>query len=272
MLVIPPPGKVFNSDGLFTPPAIPHGESRLRKPAVYTVLAVGVVVAILVLAFAVSELYMNAGGSSASSASVGGAETTNSVQAANQTYVATYVTSLNRQTSTTTTSSIPIVQITTTASSSTTSISSDTSSYSTSTQATVTGGSFTYTSSSQVRILSVAATVSNAEGGYSGLVLSVRFENVGSGTIYVSGGAASSLNATILSGATTTRAAGVRCEMAIALIPIDPGGEYTSTTPSCSSGYYYQVAGPGTVQVELTLSWSGSNAGSLDIYAQFNVG
>ena len=134
-----------------------------------------------------------------------------------------------------------------------------------------TGGSFTYTPSSQVVILSVAATVSGGQGGYLGLVLSVQFENVGSGTIYVLGGAGSSLNATILSGATTAHVKGTECEMAIALVPIGPGEEHTSTTPGCWSGYYYQVSGPGAVQVELTLSWSGSNAGSVDIYAQFDV-
>jgi len=247
-------------------PPIPSGASSLRKPAVYTALVVGIVVAILVLAFAVSEFSNSTGGSSTSSAIPSSTNSTNSIQAENQTYVATYVTSLSEEATTTS------AQGTTSSTSSTISTASDTTSYATSSQSMETGGSFTYSPSSQVEILSVAATVSGAQGGYSEFGLSVQFENKGSGTIYVLGGAGSSLNATILSGATTTHLRGVECEMAIALIPIGPGEDHTSTTPGCWSGYYYQVTEPGPVQVELILSWSGSNAGSVDIYAQFYIG
>lgn len=139
------------------------------------------------------------------------------------------------------------------------------------------GGEYTYTSSSQVKILSVAAQVSGSQGSTQVLVFKVQFENIGSGKIYVQGGGGSSLTASITSGeAVLKQVNGPRCEMVTALVPLNPGENWTSVTPGCWSGYYYQLLGPGTIQVELTLSWysgegPGGNAGSTVITAQFTL-
>jgi len=198
------------------------------------------------------------GGSTTPSASstTGTGSVTSSAQGGNQTYIATFV-------------STTASEATTTTSEATTMTSTVAVPTSTATTQTQSGSSFTYTPSSQVKVLTVSAQVSGAAGDQS-ISFSVTFENIGTGTIYVAGGDASALNATIESGAAPRVTSGMKCEGAVALVPISPGGESTSITPGCWSGYSYQVQGP-TVQALMTLSWSGANAGSIHISVQFAV-
>jgi hypothetical protein len=210
----------------------------------------GVIIIVIAVAF-VTLSTSGAGGNSAATASATTETglTSSAAQGVNQTYIATFVSTSAIETTTTITV---------------------TSSTTTSAVQTQPGSSFTYTPSSQVKVLTVSAQVSGAADDQS-ISFSVTFENMGSGTIYVVGGDASSLNATIESGATSRVVPGPKCEGAVALVPISPGSQFTSNTPGCWSGYSYQVLGP-TVQAEMTLSWSGASAGSIEISAQFAVG
>ena len=230
---------------------------------------IGAGVAILiVLLIAVAFVVLSIPGSGGSSTpsvgtTTGTGSTSSSAQGGNQTYIATYV-SPTPVVSTTT------VLSTTTASGTTTTATTVTITSTTSSELQTQGGSsYTYTSSSQVKILAVSAEVSGVAGDQS-ISFSVTFENIGSGSIYVAGGDASGINATIESGASSEVSPGPKCEGAVALVPINPGSEFTSTAPGCWSGYSYHVQGP-AVQAEITLSWSGANAGSIDISAQFAV-
>jgi hypothetical protein len=170
-----------------------------------------------------------------------------SVQAGgDQTITATYANTLNAITSTTTSSQ------------------------------TTPGGSYTYSPSSPVKILSVQA-FANQEAGSKNRTLSfsVEFQNVGSSTIYVVSGGGSSLSATILSGPAHSQIAlGPKCEIVSAEIAVRTGQNFTSVTPGCWSGYTYQLSQPGTIEVELSLSWStsvttGASGGVTDIMAEF---
>jgi hypothetical protein len=244
-----PSAEAFNPIGLFTPAVAPLAASGELKPST---LGAGVAVVVVVIVVAFVTLPMSgAGGSSTPGASstTGTGSVTSSAQGGNQTYIATFVSTTTSE-ATTVTSTVAV-------------------STAASTTQTQSGDSFTYTLSSQVKVLTVSAQVSGPAGDQS-ISFSVTFENIGTGTIYVAGGDASALNATIVSGATSRATSGLRCEGAVALVPISPGSESTSTTPGCWSGYSYQLQGP-TVQAEMTLSWSGANAGTIDISAQFAV-
>jgi hypothetical protein len=119
-----------------------------------------------------------------------------------------------------------------------------------------------------VKVLSVSATVS----GDSAVGFTVQFQNIGSSTIYVLGGGGSSLNSTITTGASYVKeVTGPRCEIAEAIVPVSPGGDWTAVTPGCWSGYHYELLSPGTIGVQLTLTWSGGIGGSLEIYAEFSL-
>jgi len=242
----------------------------MKSSTLYRTVAVVAVVVILAVAFAVSQstgsnmtsLLTSSNSNSGSTT----AFTTNSIQGGNQTLVATYVSSLSTPTALTTSTT---AATTTSASSSTMSTPTSSSATSvTSTQSLATGGSFTYTASSQVKVLSVSATVS----GDSIIGFSAQFQNIGSATINVVTGGESSLNSTITTGATNVKVVtGPRCEIAEAMSPVSPGGEWTATTPGCWSGYHYELLGPGTIGVELTLTWSGGAGSSLEIYAEFSL-
>lgn len=137
------------------------------------------------------------------------------------------------------------------------------------------GGSWHYyTASSEVQVLSVSASVST--GGV--LVFRVTYQNVGAGPIQVLAGGGSPLNVTVVSGSEYLKAVpSPRCYLAEVLVPVAPGANATAATPGCWSGYYYNVAGSGTIEVHLKLSWSttngaGSGAGSLVVDAQFSLG
>jgi hypothetical protein len=221
---------------------------------VYAAASAIIVVAILAFAFAMGSLSGLISGGQNSTTSSGSVGQTTSIQAANQTVIATQVTALASTTTTSTSTASTI-----------------------STQTVSTGGSYTYNPSSQVKILSVAATVSGSQAGHQAVTFSVQFENTGTGTIYVLSGGGSSLSSTVTSGQLVVQqVTGPKCEIAIAMGPVSPGGDWTARTPGCWSGYYYQLFGPGTVQVQLTLNWSGNSSqgtssGSLVIDAQFTL-
>lgn len=124
-------------------------------------------------------------------------------------------------------------------------------------------GSFTYTPSAPVRIDSVAATV---YGQGSDVAFSVTYENVGSSSVYYVAGCGSSLVATVPPGSGVLQkvSSGPVCLCAEAIMPLAPGDNRTATTPGCWSGYHFELLGPGTVQVELTLYWGQSQGSQQD--------
>jgi hypothetical protein len=225
----------------------------LKERTLYAGISALLVVVILVVAFSLGVFSGSGQVVSTTGSSVITSET-NSIQGANQTYVATYVNSLNPPTALTT-------SLTTTTSTSSTSSS-------TSTQSLSTGAAFTYTPSSQVKVLSVSAMVS----GSSIIGFSAQFQNIGTDSINVLTGGGSSLDSSITTGAANVMVVtGPRCEIAEALSPVSPGGEWTAITPGCWSGYHYELLTPGTIGVQLTLTWSGGTGGSLQIYAEFSL-
>jgi hypothetical protein len=134
-------------------------------------------------------------------------------------------------------------------------------------------GSYTYAQNSQVQVLSVSAVVS--ENQY--VTFSVQYQNIGGGTIDVTRGGGSSLSAGLKSGSEiVSQVQGPRCLIATTQIPIGPGQSFTSITPGCWSGYSYKLVASGTVDVQLTLTWSGDSGagqpGSMVISATFTLG
>ena len=233
--------------------------------------------AVLVAAMVIAGIYSLSAGSPLVQSTTNSGTGSYSVQGGNVTIVATQAGTMTRYSSsisTSTSSSTSTASRTSTpASSSTTSGGS--SAATSSTQGP--GGSYTYTPSTQVKILSVAALVSRGQSGGEALGFRVTFENVGSGPITVVAGGGSSLNATITSGsAQVSQVASIKCEIATAMVTVSPGKNFTSATPGCWSGFSWQVVQPGTIQVDLTLSWggsgsAGSTSGSLEIAAQFTL-
>ena len=178
-----------------------------------------------------------------------------SFQAGNRTYVATLV-----GVSTTSTA---------TKGPSTTTTSATETSY---TQTSVPGGSFTYTPSSQVKILSMNATVTKSNSGIEWVTFSVVFQNTGSNSIDVTSGG-TSLKSNVTSGtASIAKIRSPACEIPQMEIPVDPGASMEVSTPSCLNGFYYQLTASGSVNVSLVLSWSsGMTQGSTTITASFSL-
>jgi len=233
---------------------------RLKSTTVYAVAAVAAIVLLMAVALSVGFSSPKSGSSASSTtSSVGG---TTSVQGENQTVVATYVSSLSSSTGPTTTSS------TTSTSTSATSV--------TTTQPQVGAGSFNYTPSSQVKVLSVEATVFAGQGGMSGVEFSVKFENIGATPIYVLNGGGSGLNATLTSGDSVVESYnGIRCELVEVLGPLNMGANATAITPGCWSGYTFHLVHSGMAGVRMTLTWAsgmnGSASGAIEIEAQFDL-
>jgi len=242
----------------YPPPGATRAVGRLKSTTVYA--ATAVVVVILILAVGLSLGFSGSGISSSTrsaSSSVGG---TTSVQGENQTIVATYVSSLSSSTE-------PTISTTST-STSTTSV--------TTTQPQLGAGSFTYTPSSQVKVLSVAATVFSGQGGKSGVEFSVKFENIGASPIYVLNGGGSGLNVTVASGDSVVESStGIRCELVEVLGPLNTGANATAIAPGCWSGYAFQLVQPGMAGVKMTLTWangiSGGASGAIEIDAEFDL-
>ena len=197
--------------------------------------SVAVVVAALVL---VSGFFLTqAGGMGATSSSSGtDASVTTSFQAGNQTYVATYVSTQSKTTSVTTATA-------------------------TSTESSL-GDSFTYSPSSQIKVLFVNATVMKSGGGVDAVGFSLQVLNVGNRTVYVKeGGVGSSLNSSVPSDSTILREqVEPMCEIAMAPAPLTPGSMATLTTPGCWSGFSFELIGSGTVVVHFVFTWDQSAA------------
>ena len=248
----------------------------MKRTTLFTVTAALVVVAVLAIALAVQYTGGNLGRTVTSSASSsltssGSTFSTNSVQGGNQTYVATFQSATEESTTATTATSSSSSASASSASSSTTFSSSITTS---GTQSQNNGDSYSYTASSQVRILSVEATVSGSQQGESAVSFWVRYENIGNSDIYVVEGDGSGLNATITSGASLIKEfAGARCMIVVVVGPLSPGSNQTAFTPGCWSGYQFELLEPGTIGVQLTLSWSTGlsqgEKGSITISAEF---
>ena len=86
--------------------------------------------------------------------------------------------------------------------------------------------------------------------------IDVAYQNVGASDIYTVQGCGSSLTASIPSGSDVIQETPtVRCLCDEAPAPVAPGDYRTATTPGCWSGYQFDLVHPGTVQVQLTLSW-----------------
>ena len=249
----------------------------MKRTTLFTVTAALVVVAVLAIAFAVQYAGGSLGStvttsSSNSLTSSGSTFSTNSIQGGNQTYVATFQSATEGSTTATTATSVYTSSTSTSSASSSTTFSS---SITTSgTQSQNNGDSYSYTASSQVRILSVEATVSGSQQGESAVSFWVRYENIGNSDIYVVEGDGSGLNATITSGASLIKEfAGARCMIVVVVGPLSPGSNQTAFTPGCWSGYQFELLEPGTIGVQLTLSWSTSlsqgEKGAITINAEF---
>jgi hypothetical protein len=252
---------VFKTVGLSAAPNhLSAGRVQVKGNTLYVGIAAAAVVLILAVAFTVGFPFGASPGATTST-SPSFAET-NSIQGANQTFLATYVSSIGTPT-------VPM----TTSTTSTSTPTSTTSTSVTSTQSLVTGGSYTYNASSQVKVLSVAATVS----GDGTVVFSVQFENIGNSTIYILGGGGSGLNASVPSGSSvSTQFDKARCMIVTTNVPVAPGQDYTATTPGCWSGYSFNLVAPGTVTVQLILSWSAGSSspapsGAVTITAEFEL-
>jgi len=232
----------------------------MRTSTVYAFSAV--VVAILIVVLALSFGFPGSRGEGSTSSATNSGTQTSSVQGENRTVVATYVTSLSSSTDSSTTAS------TVSTASSTTSV--------TTTQPPSGVGSFTYTPSSQVKVLSVTATVFADQGGKGGVGFSVEFQNIGASPIYVLSGGGSGLNVTVTSGTSVVESSnGIRCELVEVIGPLNAGANSTAIAPGCWSGYTFQLVQPGMVGVKMTLTWangtSGGVSGSVEIDAEFNL-
>ena len=123
-------------------------------------------------------------------------------------------------------------------------------------------GSFTYSPSSPIRVQSVEAEVYD-QGAQGQLVtFAVTYENTGSSDVYYVAGCGSSLVASVSAGSGVIQksSTGPVCLCAEATMALPSGGNRTATTPGCWSGYHFVLLGPGTVQVQLTLSWGPTQA------------
>jgi len=233
----------------------------MRTTTVYAFSAV--VVAILVVVLALSFGFSGSEGEGSTSSATSSVTQTTSVQGENRTVIATYVTSLSSSTDSSTTAT------TTSTASSTTSV--------TTAQPPSGVGSFTYTPSSQVKVLSVAANVFPGGGAESEVQFSVKFQNIGASPIYVLNGGGSGLNVTVTSGDSVVESyTGIRCELVEVLGPLGTGANATVTNPGCWSGYSFQLVRSGMVVVKMTLGWAngtnGGPSGEIEIDAEFNLG
>lgn len=224
--------------------------------------------AIAIIAAAVFSMYPGAfrGSSYSTPSSSPTASSGSSVLGGNQTVLATLAAStMTRPPGTSSTTSASTTSESTASTSTGTSTTSTYSASSSSTSSSsVGGGSYSYTNSSQVEVISVAAVLSQGQGGSEVVTFSVQAKNVGSGDIYVLAGGGSSLNSTIVSGnSLVSTVKSPRCGILEAMIPIAPSGDWASSSPGCWSGFQYQLQQQGTIEVLLELTWtSGTTQGS----------
>jgi len=239
---------------------------------VYTALVVGLVVAILVIAFAVSGFPNSSAGSSTSTTSPGITNPTNSVQAENQTYVATLA-STTEGASTTSTTFASLSSSTSSTSSTSAPLVTSNSAAST-TESQNVGDSYSYTSSSQIEVLLVAATASGGQGSEQVVSFRVQYENIGTATIYVPGGGNGLVVDSMTGTAVVQKVPEAQCEIEMAPFPLTQGETTTAFTPGCWNGFGYSLLQGGSLDVQFTLSWypssdlSGQKA-TLQISAEF---
>ena len=124
------------------------------------------------------------------------------------------------------------------------------------TTATSTQGAFSYSPSYPVKIDSVEASTYQGANGTM-VTFMVSFTNVGSSDVYTVVGCGSSLSVTLTPGSTVLKqvSGGPVCLCAELPSAVPPGGNRTATTPGCWTSVKYLLVHPGTVQVDLTLSW-----------------
>ena len=162
----------------------------------------------------------------------------------------------------------------TTSTTSTTTSFTTTTTTTSSTVSTTSASTFSFTPSSPLQVLSVSAqTIKDSATGKVYLTLFVAYKNIGSDAVYVTRGCGSSLTANITTTSVIAENQGVRCLCAEYISALNPGDLGSALTPGCWSGVVYQVNHPGTISVEMTLSyWLGQNEqnpGKTSIQASF---
>ncbi len=145
-----------------------------------------------------------------------------------------------------------------------------------STVSTTSASSFSFSPSAPLQVLSVSAQTTKDNGtGKVYLTLYVAYKNIGGEAVYVTRGCGSSLSATISATSVIAENSGVRCLCAEFIAALNPGDSGNALTPGCWSGVTYQVVHPGTISVEMALSyWSGQNQqnpGITTIQASFTL-
>jgi len=140
-----------------------------------------------------------------------------------------------------------------------------------------TGDSYSYSASSQVKVLSVKAIVSGGQPGTQTVTFMVQYENIGPTTIYALGVGQTGLIVDNSTGtANVQKIPKVQCEIVMAPYPLTPGDNTTASTPTCSNGFAYEVLQAGSLGVQFTLSWYpssdlGGQKVSIQITAEFYV-
>ncbi len=119
--------------------------------------------------------------------------------------------------------------------------------------------SFTYAPIGQLKVDSVQSSVCQDCGtvddnGVSYVDFAVTLQNVGDSLIYFQAG--SSLPVSVTASSTVLQASPLICLGNAALIPLEPGQNYTMSFAGCTPGYYYQVAQAGTAKVTFDLNWT----------------
>ncbi len=170
----------------------------------------------------------------------------------------------------------PLPGVSSTTSTTTTSTTTTTSSTASTTISTTTASSFTFSPQEPLQVISVGAqTLRDSTSGKVYLTLSVLFKNAGSSAVYVTKGCGSSLSANVTSSSVISEISGPRCLCAEYISPLNPGDSLSALTPGCWSGVTYEVVHPGTILVEMTLTYYGGqnfqNQGKTTIEATFTL-
>src|SRR5438876_2144699 len=145
-----------------------------------------------------------------------------------------------------------------------------------STVSTTSASSFSFSPSAPLQVLSVSAQTTRDDAtGKVYLTLLVAYKNIGSEAVYVTRGCGSPLSANISSTSVIAENQGVRCLCAEFIAALNPEDSGNALTPGCWSGVLYQVVHPGTISVEMKLTyWSGQNQqnpGATFIEASFTL-
>lgn len=128
-------------------------------------------------------------------------------------------------------------------------------------------GSFTYTSTGPVQVDSVQATQfvcqnCGAVNGESYVTFAVAFDNIGNSPIYIpdgSGGVSTSVPA---NSSVIQEVASERCAGTYSFAKLNPGQNYTLYSPSCETGFDYQLVQAGSVNVTFSFNWTTNSKAS----------